>query len=48
MEKMLIDNDFRERAASVSRDMIASRFEQGYVRRCLLDFYSYVLLVNNL
>ena len=48
MKKMLIDSDFRERAASVSRDMIASRFEQGYVRKCLLDFYHYVLLVNNL
>ncbi len=48
MKKMLIDSDFRERAASVSRDMIASRFEQGYVRKCLLDFYHSVLLVNNL
>ena len=48
MKKMLIDSDFRERAASVSRDMIASRFEQGYVRKCLLDFYHSVLSVNNL
>ena len=48
MKKMLIDSDFRERAASVSRDMIASRFEQGYVRKCLWDFYHSVLLVNNL
>ena len=48
MKKMLIDSDFRERAASVSRDMIASRFEQGYVRKCLLDFYHSVLWVNNL
>lgn len=48
MVKMLYDNDFRESAASVSRDMIASRFEQGYVRRCLYDYYGYVLRVNNL
>ncbi len=48
MVKMLYDNDFRESAASVSRGMIASRFEQGYVRRCLYDYYGYVLRVNNL
>ena len=48
MVKMLYDNDFRKSAASVSRDMIASRFEQGYVRRCLYDYYGYVLWVNNL
>ena len=39
MRKMLIDDDFRTGAASVSREMISSRFEQGYVRKCLYGFY---------
>ncbi len=39
MRKMLIDVDFRTGAASVSREMISSRFEQGYVRECLYGFY---------
>lgn len=39
MRKMLIDDDFRTGSASVSREMISSRFEQGYVRKCLYGFY---------
>lgn len=39
MRKMLKDDDFRTGAASVSREMISSRFEQGYVRECLYGFY---------
>ena len=39
MRKMLIDDDFRTGAASVSREMISSRFEQEYVRECLYGFY---------
>ena len=39
MRKMLKDDDFRTGAASVSREMISSRFEQGYVRKCLYGFY---------
>ena len=39
MRKMLKDDDFRTGAASVSREMISSRFEQEYVRECLYGFY---------
>jgi glycosyltransferase involved in cell wall biosynthesis len=40
MRKMLDDNIFRE-SSSVCREMIASRFEQGYVRGCLYSFYDF-------
>ena len=33
----------RERMASNARKMIASRFEQGFVRKCLLDYYDEIL-----
>ena len=33
----------RERMAADARKMIASRFEQGFVRKCLLDFYDEIL-----
>ena len=33
----------RERMAANARKMIASRFEQGFVRKCLLDFYDEIL-----
>lgn len=33
----------RERMASNARKMIASRFEQSFVRKCLLDYYDEVL-----
>lgn len=39
MRKMLKDADFRTRTASLSREMISSRFEQEYVRECLYGFY---------
>lgn len=40
MCKILDDNCFRESVASVCREMIASRFEEGKVRAHLLIFYS--------
>ena len=40
MRKMLDDNIFRK-SSSVCREMIASRFEQGYVRGCLYSFYDF-------
>lgn len=40
MRKVLDDKCFRESAALVCRDMIASRFEEGQVRVSLLNFYS--------
>ena len=33
----------RERMAGNARKMIASRFEQGFVRKCLLDYYDEIL-----
>ena len=33
----------RERMAANARRMIASRFEQGFVRKCLLDYYDEIL-----
>ncbi len=43
MWRMLNDNEWRESLAGNARRIIAERFEQGYVRRCLYDFYSEVL-----
>lgn len=40
MCKILDDNCFRESVASICREMIASRFEEGQVRVNLLNFYS--------
>lgn len=42
--KWVLDNpEKRELMASVSRDHIAAHYEQGYVRRCLFDFYRKML-----
>ena len=43
MLKMMKDKDAREKMAGNARQMIASRFEQGYVRKCLYDFYDEIL-----
>lgn len=43
MLKMMKDNSAREKMANNSRAMIASRYEQGYVRKCLYDFYDEIL-----
>lgn len=42
MKKML-DSEYRKDLAKESREMIASRFEQSFVRKCLYDFYDSVL-----
>lgn len=39
MQRIIDDNDIRKRMQSKARPMIASRFEQSYVRQCMLDFY---------
>lgn len=42
--KYVVENkDALNRMAEVSRSMIESRFEQSYVRKCLLDFYDEIL-----
>lgn len=43
MQKMLIDKEKREYMARNARKMIAYRFEQGFVRKCLYDFYDEIL-----
>ncbi len=43
MRKMLTDPDARQAMASVARESIASRFERGFVRSKLYEFYKKVL-----
>lgn len=43
MAKMLTDDSLRSELASQARSLVASRFEQGFVRQCLKDFYHEVL-----
>ena len=43
MKRMVEDEPMRQRMASVSRSMIASRFEQSFVRKCLYDFYDEIM-----
>ena len=39
MKKMQEDESLRSRLAENARPMIASRFEQSFVRKCLYEFY---------
>lgn len=43
MRVMAQANDDRQRMAGNARKMIEDRFEQGFVRRCLYDFYDEIL-----
>ena len=43
MMAMLLSRVDRERMAGNARKMIADRFEQGFVRKCLYDFYDEIL-----
>lgn len=43
MKRMMEDQDLREQMAANARPMIADRFEQGFVRQCLYDFYEEVV-----
>ncbi len=47
MSRMATDREWREALAANARPMIASRFEQGYVRQCLMDFYDEILNKND-
>lgn len=44
MKRMVNDTVWRAELASNARPMVASRYEQGYVRRCLYDFYDEILV----
>ena len=43
MKRMMEDSRLRKSMAENARPMIGSRFEQGFVRQCLLDFYEEIL-----
>lgn len=43
MEMMMTDEEMRQGMASCARQMIADRFEQGFVRQCLYEFYETIL-----
>ena len=43
MKHMIEDKDAYNRMAANARPMIESRFEQSYVRKCLLDFYDEIM-----
>ena len=43
MLRMIRDKDGRENMANNARKMIADRFEQGFVRKCLYDYYDEIL-----
>ena len=43
MLKMVNDDENRECMSNNARGMIANRFEQGFVRKCLYDFYDEIL-----
>lgn len=39
----MLDADYRKAFAENARKLIASRYEQGFVRKCLYDFYDKIL-----
>jgi len=43
MERMVRDAGWRDSLAANARKMIANRYEQGFVHRCLYDFYKEIL-----
>lgn len=43
MERMLTDENWRTTLAGKARQMIMDRFEQGFVQRCLLEYYEEIL-----
>ncbi len=43
MHQLTDNHELRTLLASKARDMIASRFEQGFVRNCLIEYYKSIL-----
>ena len=43
MKRFVVDSDLTQSLAANARPLIASRYEQGYVRQCLYDFYHEIL-----
>jgi glycosyltransferase involved in cell wall biosynthesis len=47
MEEMITNSDKTKEYADNAREMIASRFERGFVRKCLYDFYEEICGINH-
>lgn len=45
--KEMTDSEWRSKMASEARQLVASRFEQSYVRSCLKDYYREILNLSN-
>jgi glycosyltransferase involved in cell wall biosynthesis len=43
MSRIVLDKEKREAMAANARPMVAKRFEQSFVRKCLYDFYEMLL-----
>lgn len=43
MKRMITDTEWHQSLASKARPMIASRYDQHFVRKCLYDFYDEIL-----
>ena len=43
MTQMVEDSTMREHMADLAGTMIKTRFEQGFVRKCLIDFYKEII-----
>ncbi len=44
MERMLNDDEARQKMASNARKIIAERYDEGFVRQCLMSFYNEIML----
>ncbi|MBQ5677148.1 MAG: glycosyltransferase, partial [Lachnospiraceae bacterium] len=47
MEEMITNSDKTKEYADNAREMIASRFERGFVCKCLYDFYEEICGINH-
>ena len=47
MEEMITNSDKTKEYADNAREMIASRFERGFVCKCLYDFYEEICRINH-
>lgn len=43
MERMLVDEQWRNKMSTNARKMIMDRFERSFVQKCLMDFYHEIL-----
>ena len=43
MEEVFKNDDLRSAMATQAREMVASRFEQSFVQKCLFEFYEEII-----